>query len=109
MAKEKDFENRIKKYIDSVGGWQVKFFANAYTKTGIPDVLACVNGHFIGVEVKAENGRISALQTMQIKRIRAAGGIGVVVYPSGWEAFKRLIDDLKQDQFDLEKIPSVMK
>lgn len=35
-GREKNFENRIKKYLESKGAWFVKFFANAYTSSGIP-------------------------------------------------------------------------
>lgn len=35
-GKEKVFENRIKKYLEKNNCWFVKFFANAYTSSGIP-------------------------------------------------------------------------
>lgn len=35
-GKEKAFETRIKKYLEKKGCWFVKFFANAYTSSGIP-------------------------------------------------------------------------
>ena len=73
MASEKIFETKVKNYIESVCGWQVKFFANSMTKKGIPDVLACVNGYFVAIEVKAQNGRPSELQLYQCRKIWDAG------------------------------------
>lgn len=102
MAQEKTFENKVKKYIEESGGWQVKFFANSMTKKGIPDVLACVNGYFVAVEVKAQNGRPSELQLYQCRKIRDAGGFAFVLYPSGFERFKAFIEDLKIDKFNRE-------
>ena len=94
MAAEKNFENRIKKYLDKKGCWFVKFFANAYTSSGIPDILVCVNGRFVGIEVKQETGKPSLLQKVHLKRLGEAGGIGVLAYPSGYEDLKKLIDNL---------------
>lgn len=86
----------------------MKFFANSYTKSGIPDILACVNGYFVGVEVKAQNGKPSDLQLYNIKKIREAGGFAVVLYPSGFNEFKEFIIDLNRDVFDRD-MKEVMK
>ena len=95
--REKIFENRIKKYIESQGGWQVKYFANKYTRSGIPDILACINGHFVGIEVKSDTGAPTELQRHSVRAIRKAGGFAFVLYPSGWEKFKDIVEDLKHE------------
>lgn len=94
MAQEKNFENKIKNYLESRGCWFVKFFANRMTKVGVPDILACVNGYFVGIEVKASNGRPSDLQVWNRDKIRSSGGISVIAYPEQWDDLKMLIDDL---------------
>lgn len=98
MAAEKNYENRIKKYLESKGAWFVKFFANAYTSSGIPDILSCINGRFVGIEVKQETGKPSLLQKVHLKRIGEAGGIGILAYPSGYQKLKELIDNLSEDK-----------
>jgi hypothetical protein len=90
-GKEKQFEEKLKKFLTDRGHWQVKFFANSYTRAGVPDILACICGRFVGIEVKAENGRASELQLYNRRKIREAGGICIIVYPSQMELFKRLI------------------
>ena len=98
MAAEKNFENRLKKFLESEGCWFVKFFANAYTKSGIPDLLVCCNGYFVAVEVKAPNGKPSELQKYNIKRINSeAHGFGVILYPDDFDDFKNMIEFLKDD------------
>lgn len=96
MGKEKQFENRIKKFLTEQGCYHFKFFANSYTKRGIPDLIACVNGYFVGIEVKAENGKPSDLQLYNIKKIQESGGIGLVLYPKDFEDFKDLVFKLKE-------------
>lgn len=105
---EKTFENKVKKFLDSQGAWYVKFFANSFTKSGIPDILACVNGYFVGVEVKTQNGTPSELQLYNVKKIREAGGFAMVLYPSGFTKFKAFILDLNQEIFNRE-MDEVMK
>lgn len=94
MAAEKAFENKVKKYLQDKGCWLVKFFANRMTSVGVPDILACVNGWFVGIEVKTENGKMSKLQFYQMTKIIQAGGIHVVLYPHNFDKFKTLIEAL---------------
>lgn len=100
MASEKNFENKIKQFLKEHNCYYVKYFANRMTKVGVPDILACVNGYFVGIEVKAENGVPSELQIYNIEQIHNAGGIGVIVKPSQWEEFKSLIEALLDDNTD---------
>lgn len=102
MAAEKNFENRIKKYIEKNNGWYVKFFANAYTKSGIPDILCCLNGRFLGIEVKQESGKPSELQEFHLQEINKIKGLGILAYPSGFDELKEIIDMVGEDnQIDL--------
>ena len=98
MAQEKNFENRIKKFLEDEGCWFVKFFANAYTKSGIPDILCCCNGYFLAIEVKAPNGKPSELQKWNVKKIRESYGYGVILYPDQFDDFKELVHHLKESK-----------
>ena len=99
MAGEKNFENRIKKFLKDENCWFIKYWAGAsYTKDGIPDLLICCNGFFIGAEIKAKNGKPSELQLYNIKKIQEAGGIALVLYPNQFDDFKNLIWKLKRGE-----------
>ena len=108
MAGEKLFENKIKKFLKEQGCWYVKFFANRMTKTGIPDLLCCVNGYFVAVEVKGEKGKPSDLQIWNRDKIRESGGIAIVLYPDQFDDFKKFMlflksktsNDWRQTYFD---------
>lgn len=103
MAQEKLFENKIKGYIRSVGGYCVKYFGCNYSTSGTPDILACVNGYFIAIEVKGPDGKPSELQLAKIRQIREAGGFAYVVYPSGWFKLKDIINGLLIESFNREE------
>ena len=96
MAEEKNFENRVKKFLKDNGAWVLKYWGGAaYTKSGIPDLLVCVEGWFLGIELKASRGTPSDLQLYQIRQIRSARGVGCVLYPKDFEDFKQFIGRLK--------------
>lgn len=96
---EKKFEEKIKKYLTERGHWWVKYFANRNTKSGIPDLLCCIRGKFVGVEVKSARGHPSELQLYNRREIRASGGICVIVYENQFEEFKRLILQIETGNF----------
>lgn len=109
MAAEKTFENKIKKFLKTQGAWFIKYWAGAqFTKAGVPDIIACVHGYFIGIEVKAPNGKPSELQLYNLRKIREAGGFCFIVYPSGYEDFREFILKLRLDIF-MEDLPEVFK
>lgn len=94
MAGEKNFENKIKKFLKDRGCWYVKYFANRNTRAGVPDILACVNSRFVAIEVKAENGKPTELQKWNVEQIKKCGGLAVVLYPADWERFAAMIDEV---------------
>lgn len=92
MAAEKQFENKVKKYLDSLPNtWHFKYWAGPYSKSGIPDIIACINGRFVAIELKATNGKPSKLQVYNIDKINKSGGIGYILYPHQFENFKKEI------------------
>lgn len=103
MALEKMYENKIKRYLKDHGCYEVKYHGNAYSTNGTPDILACVNGYFLGIEVKAPDGKPTELQLQKLKDIRRAGGFGYVAYPSGWYRLKAVIDGLLIENFNREE------
>lgn len=93
---EKLFENKIKAELKRRGHWFVKYFANRNTIAGVPDLLCCVNGYFLAIEVKARDGRPTALQLYQRDEVLKAGGESIILYPRDWDFFIALLDRLEK-------------
>lgn len=107
MAAEKSFENKVKKWLESQGiydagtpqhekivpeiGWFLKVWGGGMQKSGIPDLLLCVNGFFISCELKSKTGRPSELQKKNTAAINQSNGIGIILYPDGFEQFKEIV------------------
>lgn len=110
MAAEKNFENRLRAWLHTQGvyqagmpedkqteppmGWYLKIWGGGFQKSGIPDLLMCVNGIFIAAELKSSVGKPTELQRKNIKMVNRGGGIGLVVYPEGFEQFKEIIKEV---------------
>lgn len=78
--KESDIVAAIKRYLKTVEGcffW--KEHGGMYGTAGIPDLILCYKGRFIGLEVKTDDGKPTKLQEATIRKIKACGGIAAVV------------------------------
>lgn len=95
MAQEKRYETKIKRLLNSLGAYYVKQFGCGFTAAGTPDLLCCLNGRFVAIEVKADDGRPSALQIHNIQKIRESGGIALIAYPKDFDALSALLNALK--------------
>ena len=120
MAAEKQFEKKVEKYLTSIGvyqagfpsdkmkekqvGWFTKIWGGGYQKSGIPDLILCVNGVFISVELKAPNGRPSVLQKMNTARINQSNGIGIILKPDGFEQFKKIMEGVIQCRCHIQEL-----
>ena len=63
-----------------------------YGRSGVPDIIACLNGKFIGIECKAGFNKTTPLQDKELAAISAAGGTTLVVRE---DTINLLIDTLR--------------
>lgn len=73
----------VEKIIDRLkaeGGFWVKIHGGPMQQTGIPDIVGCYKGKFIGIEVKILGNKPSALQTVVLKELEEAGAKCGVAY-----------------------------
>lgn len=94
-GKEKNFENKIKNFLKKENCYFFKFWGTMYTKVGVPDIIACVNGRFVGIEVKSDVGRPSEIQMVNINQIHQCLGFAVVVHPEGFDDLVEMIRAIK--------------
>ena len=71
---------RLDKALHQMGVWFFSPQSGPYGRSGVPDRIACVNGHFIGLEVKADSTKKpTRLQVDCMRKIENAGGKCFVV------------------------------
>ena len=83
--KESEIQKKVIQYLNTIGAYTIKTIST--NRNGCPDVICCLNGRFIALEVKTDKGIVSKLQEHNIKQIKNSGGIAEVV---------RSVDDVEK-------------
>lgn len=79
MNKETKIQRAIQEYLK--GRRIFHFRVNADSSTvGIPDIIACYRGCFVGIEVKTKTGKPSEMQLTVADEIK--NNLGYVVFPT---------------------------
>ena len=80
MAKEAVIQKKLMETLkkEFPSGYIRKIHQSIYSHSGVPDILLCIDGLFIGIEVKTDTGRISKLQERELSLISKAGGLALV-------------------------------
>ena len=97
---EREIVAAIKKYLSSLGSdvffW--KEHGSVYGTNGVPDIICCYKGRFLGLECKRPGGRLTELQKRAIKKINRAGGVACRV--ESVEDVKRVIERVDLERSD---------
>ncbi len=81
LTPEGKIKRKVSELLKRYNVWYFYHANNGFGKSGIPDVIACVDGHLLGIEVKSnKNSKPSELQKICGAEIQEAGGIWLVVY-----------------------------
>lgn len=94
MTPEGKLKKQIDKLLKSYGKhiWYFKPVSSGMGKHGVPDYIICIRGKFLAVEAKADGGKTTALQELQLRQIGEAGGYPMVVYPATLEHLRHVIE-----------------
>lgn len=93
---ETSFKERLLPKLKAIeNSWWVKTDLKSYR--GIPDIIGCVNGYFVALELKrARNAEPDRLQAWELECIRRAGGFQAVVYPENMQLVIIKIEELNE-------------
>ena len=67
------------RHLKQLGAYYFYPVTGGFGRSGVPDIIACYQGLFFGIECKAGNNKPTALQKKNLEDIRAAGGFDLVV------------------------------
>ena len=65
-----------------------------FGRSGVPDIVCCVGGMFLGIECKAGNNKPTALQANELEAIRRAGGVAIVANEDNWDMVRAVVREL---------------
>jgi len=77
MQSEQSIQKSILKLLSAREDvWAVKTITT--NRNGTPDIVACVGGRFVAIEVKTAKGVVAPLQHHQIDLINSTGGVAMI-------------------------------
>ena len=92
---EKKVKDKVKALLASEGVYFFMPATHGFGRSGVPDIVTCVNGFFLAIETKAGGNKPTALQIREIETIRRNNGVAVVVDETNWDMVRDLIKKLR--------------
>lgn len=91
---EKKFKEEVLRFLKGLPyTWAEKI--SQMQISGTPDILACIRGHFVAIELKAKrNAAVTRLQSYNLARISDAEGISILASPDNWHEIKPILEEL---------------
>lgn len=79
MSSEQSIQTKILNWLEKEGYYARKFYR---AKSGTPDIVACIDGKFLAIEVKRPETKtsVSKLQAANLMLIERAGGEAMVAW-----------------------------
>lgn len=91
MTPEAKVKKTAVKHLKDIGAYYFFPATGGYGKSGVPDIIACYQGLFFGLECKAGNNTPTPLQEKNLKEINEAEGFDLVVNESNMKDVMALL------------------
>ena len=79
LTPEKKVKNQVVKLLKKHHAYYFCPATYGMGRSGVPDVVCCFEGRFIGIECKAGNNKPTELQKRELTAIQEASGVAFVI------------------------------
>ncbi len=79
MTPEAKVKKQVRKILDELECYYFFPATGGYGASGVPDIVVCYLGHFVGIECKAGDNKPTLLQEKNLENIKKSGGSSIVV------------------------------
>lgn len=94
MTPEAKVKKRVVNVLKENGAYYFFPATGGYGRSGVPDIVGCYRGVFFGIECKAGSNKPTALQEAEMRKIREASGITLVVNEENIDDVKIMLRDI---------------
>jgi len=91
MTPEKKVKQKVVAILKKFGAYYFYPVMSGYGNSGVPDIVACYQGRFIGIECKAGKNVPTTLQQRNLDAIEKVKGIAIVVNESTIESVQNIL------------------
>ena len=92
---ESKVKKQVKKILDDLGAYHFSPMTAGFGRSGVPDIIACYKGKFIGIECKAGKNEPTLLQKHNMKMIQQNKGLAIVINEGNIEALLTLVKEIE--------------
>lgn len=78
MTPEKKIKAAVVKVLKKHNVYYFFPATGGYGRSGVPDIVCCIGGNFLGIECKTAFNKLTPLQERELGAIEAAGGMTLV-------------------------------
>lgn len=88
---EKWVKAQVVKMLKELDAYYFYPVASGYMRTGVPDIVACYRGRFLGIECKANGNKTTEIQDRNLVAIKKNDGIAVVIDENNLDQLKEML------------------
>ena len=100
LTPEKKVKVKVCKKLKEMGAYYFYASTGGYGASGVPDIVACWKGIFLGIECKANGNKPTALQQKHLADIHFAGGVSMVIDETNVDELENIIRGAKNEYRD---------
>lgn len=93
---EAKVKKQVRKLLDKYGAYHFSYVVTGWgAGKGVPDIIACVNGRFLGIECKADATKhTTPLQDKNLEKIELSGGFAFVIHKDNLAELEAILKDM---------------
>jgi hypothetical protein len=95
LTPEGTIKKEVKNMLDAQGIYYFMPTGIGYCRSGIPDIVACIAGIFVGIEVKAGNKSPTDLQQRELNKIAGSGGTALCINANNIDTLPAFLRNIK--------------
>jgi Holliday junction resolvase len=92
MTPESKVKKRVTALLKARGAYYFTPVTGGFGTSGVPDIVACYKGKFLGIECKAGSRQPTALQLKNLEDIQKNGGESLVVREDTIDLLEELLN-----------------
>jgi hypothetical protein len=89
------YGHQANQILDDFGAYHFSPMMDGYGRSGVPDIIACYKGKFIGIECKSGNNKPTLLQLRNIDDIKRNQGLAIVINEANIESLLALVKEIQ--------------
>lgn len=99
---ESKVKKKVVKTLKELGCYYFHPVTSGYGHSGVPDIVVCFFGRFIGIEVKANGGVPTDLQKKNLNDILESGGMALVINEDNVDRLREYLTGKSRNPQQLE-------